>query len=189
MQGALNGFPNLTKPHMPQRSDHAMKNSHDDTMLGALAAGTDLPEDIRRTLGLSADEMPSNRFDGLERDDPEGAAEVARPEPAARRPARKPIPRQAAPAAPAETGKPVRGGASAKLGTAGRLKIDVETLRRDSTHQLGHVIDEAIAFRLKRAVFEQKMTRGAYRTERAVIEAALLDWLDRYDAGDLAEAA
>lgn len=161
-----------------------MKNSNDDAMLGALTAGTDLPEDVRRTLGLTADEAPNERFDGFEDD----AEEVAQEKPAPQKPARKPVVRQTTPAAPKEAAKPARN-PSAQLGTAGRLKIDVETLRRDSTHQLGHVIDEAIAFRLKRAVFEQKMTRGAYRTERAVIEAALLDWLDRYDAGELAEAA
>ena len=149
-----------------------MKNTTDDLMLGALDAGTDLPEDVRRTLGLTAAEAGD--------DD----------EPVLKKPARKPVVRQTADAPTAP--KPARaanGGGGAKLGTAGRLKIDVETLRRDSTHQLGHVIDEAIAFRLKRAVFEQKMTRGSYRTERAVIEAALLDWLDRYDAGELADAA
>lgn len=137
-----------------------MKNSNDDAMLGALDTGTDLPEDVRRTLGLS------------DFDDDESILET---------PQKKPVQKQIA---AKSSSKPTN-----KLGTAGRLKIDVETLRRDSTHQLGHVIDEAIAFRLKRAVFEQKMTRGSYRTERAVIEAALNDWLDRYDAGDRAEAA
>ena len=153
-----------------------MKNDNDDAMMGALTAGTDLPEDVRRTLGLSdADDSD----DALLDDEPAAAPKPAK----AKTP---PVKRQIEqPKAPRATG----GKADAKLGTAGRLKIDVETLRRDSTHQLGHVIDEAIAFRLKRAVFEQKMTRGNFRTERAVIEAALSEWLDRYDSGDLAEAA
>ena len=155
-----------------------MKNDNDDAMMGALTAGTDLPEDVRRTLGLS---NADGTDDVLLDDEPSTPAKPATSK------------ARALPAkGQADQPKAVRGKggkADAKLGTAGRLKIDVETLRRDSTHQLGHVIDEAIAFRLKRAVFEQKMTRGMFRTERAVIEAALNEWLDRYDSGDLAEAA
>lgn len=155
-----------------------MKNDNDDAMMGALTAGTDLPEDVRRTLGLS---------------DADDATDILLDEPPATpKPAKTktpPVKKQVEQPKPSRAKSGGGGKSDAKLGTAGRLKIDVETLRRDSTHQLGHVIDEAIAFRLKRAVFEQKMTRGNFRTERAVIEAALNDWLDRYDTGDLAEAA
>ena len=119
----------------------------EDAMSAALGAATDLPDDVRRTLGLG--------------DEPD------------------PTPPKKRPATPTRTaGRP---------GTAGRCRVDVEALRRDSTHQLGHVIDEAIAFRLKRAVFEQKLTRGPWRTERAVIESALTRWLDCYEAGEMIE--
>jgi hypothetical protein len=155
-----------------------MKNDNDDSMMSALTAGTELPEDVRRTLGLSETD---DTDDVLLDDEPS-----VTPKPATAKAKTSPVKRQVE-QPKASRGK--GGKADTKLGTAGRLKIDVETLRRDSTHQLGHVIDEAIAFRLKRAVFEQKMTRGMFRTERAVIEAALSEWLDRYDSGDLAEAA
>ena len=114
----------------------------EDAMTAALGAATDLPEDVRRTLGLAEEPPPRKR--------------------------------------PATPPKPAD-----RPGTAGRCRVDVEALRRDSTHQLGHVIDEAIAFRLKRAVFEQKLTRGPWRTERAVIESALTRWLDCYEAGEV----
>ena len=78
-------------------------------MLAALGAATDLPEDLRRTLGLSAAETDAE-------------AVTPAPKSAARKPARNLIVH--------ETN---RGGGGAKLGTACRLK---------------------------RVVFEQKMTLG-----------------------------
>ena len=140
-----------------------------DAMSSALSAATDLPEDVRRTLGLSGDGDEQPKPKARRSRPPVVSREVADDD----EPAPKRVPNKA----------------DARLGTAGRCRVDVEALRRDSTHQLGHVIDEAIAFRLKRAVFEQKLTRGPWRTERAVIESALLGWLDRYESGDLEDAA